>query len=85
MTRTPLRAVSARLDLAPYSGLSGFGDSGLKSEQLWGRNGNCRGPVARETGAILSLPRCGRGILTPPRRRAFCPPGGLGSRNRPLS
>ncbi len=34
--------------------------------------GGCRGAmgiagaVARETGAILSLSRCGRGILTPP-------------------
>src|ERR1035437_4023382 len=32
--------------------------------------------VARETGAILSLSRCSRGILTPPRRRAFWPGGG---------
>src|ERR1035441_5498566 len=43
---------------------------------MWGRNGNCRVPVARETGAILSLSRCVRGILTPPRRRAFWPGGG---------
>src|SRR5664280_3050762 len=31
------------------------------------------GAVERETGAILSLSGCGRGILTPPRRRAFWP------------
>src|ERR1035437_4785771 len=34
------------------------------------------GAVERETGAILSLSGCGRGILTPPRRRAFWPDGG---------
>src|SRR5664279_4140284 len=34
------------------------------SAQVQGRNGNCREPVARETGAILPLSRCGRGILT---------------------
>ena len=43
---------------------------------LYGSNGNCRGPVALETGAIPPLSRLGRGILTPPRRRAFWPGGG---------
>ena len=32
--------------------------------------------MARETGAILSLSCLGRGVLTPPRRRAFWPGGG---------
>ena len=34
------------------------------------------GAVERETGAILSLSGCGRGISTPPRRRSFWPDGG---------
>src|ERR1017187_10404082 len=47
-----------------------------------GIHASCRGAmgiagdVARETGAILSLSRCGRGILIPARRRAFWPGGG---------
>jgi len=44
---------------------------------MWGRNGNCRGAVACETGAILPLSRCGRGVLIPARRRAFWPDGSL--------
>src|ERR1035437_3914642 len=51
-------------------------DDQEESYQGVGAQWELPGAVARETGAILSLSRCGRGILTPPRRRAFWPGGG---------